>query len=137
MREILFRAKRKDNEEWVYGSLIHVQDEINKDVDIYRIQPYKYEDTTLGKPFEVKKETIGQYIGMNDIKGYKIFEGDILQIETNYYNKKEIHTQIIKWDNDIENDSFGEPLTMGYCLPGVKMKIIGNIYDNKEIKNNE
>ena len=128
MREILFRAKRKDNEEWVYGSLIHVQDEINKDVDIYRIQPYKYEDTTLGKPFEVKKETVGQYINMKDIKGNKIFVGDILEDCVG--------------EKGIVEDEFGIRMELAFNdfdyftqedLISYEVKIIGNIYDNEEL----
>lgn len=57
MREILFRGKRIDNGEWVYGYL-QQEDKINL--------------------YYVKKETIGQFTGLLDKNGNKIFEGDIL-----------------------------------------------------------
>lgn len=58
MREIIFRGKRIDNNEWVYGYL-QQEDKINL--------------------YYVKKETIGQFTGITDINGNKIFEGDFLK----------------------------------------------------------
>lgn len=69
MREILFRGKRFDDGEWVYGFYSNTKGEtgrfhhIEDDKSIVRVDP----------------DTVGQYTGMTDKNGNKIFEGDILE----------------------------------------------------------
>lgn len=73
MREILFRGKRKDNGEWIYGDLVHWWGRHNTKPDI---QIYNNV-----KRFNVIPETVGQYTGLTT-NGTKIFEGDILKQKT-------------------------------------------------------
>ncbi len=78
MREILFRGKRIDNGKWVYGDL--VQSPAHCVVQIY-------EQDLCGDNFAVDPSTIGQYTGLTDNNGKKIFEGDIIfdpETKTNY-----------------------------------------------------
>ena len=121
MREILFRGKREDNGEWVYGDLL-------QNIDAIKIRENEKETKRISKSYEIDTKTIGQYTGFTDKKGKKIFEGDICHFyggdfyggdwRTNYICAIEINHECLHYLENAE-----------------KVEVIGNIYDNPELLN--
>ena len=129
MREILFRGKRIDNGELVYGNLI----QRNIWGAVFPI--IRAEDNGYGnfKEWEVIPETVGQYTGLKDKKGVKIFEGDVVR----YLNSIESGNGVVIFDacaflfNWIDIDETDSILRYFQCSE--ELEIIGNIHDNQEL----
>ena len=135
MREILFRGKSPDNGEWVEGYLIQKGGET-----LIARSPYctgKLHETSwlefcFGGFIEVIPETVGQYTGLTDKNGKKIFEGDIVR-----YNDT-IHKVIFCTINGsaffgITMPDRGEIWNFDGITCANKMEVIGNIHDTPEL----
>ena len=129
MREILFRGKKKPWGGWAEGSLVKMR-------DYYRISE-KNDMISFG----VETETIGQFTGLTDKNGKKIFEGDIVNILGNQYVEdwKDVnYNALIAFldggfcaiDGTIEEHGFRR-----YALARMDftLEVIGNIHDNPEL----
>ena len=124
MREILFKGKSLLSGEWVEGYYIGPVGalDVHEICDIHDI---------TGTRVEVDPSTVCQYTSLTDKNGKKIFEGDIVRRETAYYGKHNVYDEPVVWEDDIENDSFGEPYTSGYCIHGGNWEVIGSIHDGE------
>lgn len=130
MREILFKAKRKNWEElpkeqwWVEG-----------DFYFYSMQAFIVPRGTSGK-IKVVPETLCQYTGLTDKNGKRIWENDIC-------DRKEEYPEIVKYhEGDFTLDYsyvFGKDEGYNWCNLGFyvcqrkSVEVIGNIFDNPEL----
>ena len=128
MREILFRGKTEISERWVVGDLLQwsggemciCENRNHFEKGKYRVIP----------------ETVGEYTGLTDKNGRKIFEGDILgaHLDVNYPENETI--AVIVWANNAWciQELGAEPDIIGDDeLKNDGWEIIGNIHDNPEL----
>lgn len=121
MREILFKAKRWSDGKWVYGDLNHLQDSVI----------IHWYNNGCRVADEVDPSTVCQYTGLTDKNGKKIFDGDVVRRETDYYGKHKVYDEPVVWEDDIEKGFLGEPYTSGYCIHGGNWEVIGSIHDGE------
>lgn len=122
MRKILFKAKRIDNGEWVFGYV--VDDYLGQSDRVYIVG----RSTVTA---QVKPETISQYTGLKDKNGKMIFENDIM-------NKYKINQVVEFSTNLIANcGCCYQVYAYGYDFSDIgsveELEIIGNRFDNPEL----
>lgn len=139
MREILFRGKSIHGE-WIYGYLNQHRGNIRYDCDCepiadgcYYINDWqaKIDTGMYGQDYKVDPETIGQFTGLTDRDGVKIFEGDIVRYGDT------IHSVVFEQRNGTAY--FGliyspfETLPFGHYQDLKQIEVLGNIHDNPEL----
>lgn len=121
MREILFRGKRIDTGEWVYGGLITVGG-----YPPFCIHVPITDSNDLGGLYHVHTETIGQYTGMKDKNGKRIFEGDICRVGDLLYKVEFKHSSW--WFTILSNEVYCCPAFNSHC--GEYCEVVGTIHDD-------
>lgn len=121
MRDIIFRGKREDNGEWIAESETYIKDGdgtwlCDKSNDVVKVVP----------------ETVGQYTGLTDKNGRKVFEGDIVErgdriwiieydVKYAQFVMKTFTERGVFWTRSFD------------LIPSEWCEVIGNIYDNPEL----
>lgn len=136
---IEFRGKRKDNGEWVYGYLYITHN------GEYEISNYDAKYNIERMTHIVIPKTVGQYTGLTDMYGNKIFEGDVVKC-TDEINDFEFMAVVLfgnpnaqyNWGFQLKQIS-GEKANTNILLwvemeeTGAFIEVIGNIFDNPEL----
>lgn len=154
MREILFRGKRTDDYEWIEGSLCTT---IPSDEDFYTISYFDFEGYYIEE--KVIPETVGQYTGLTDKNGKKIFEGDIIRYSDS--GEYEMYLESLECPEEYDGINFENMWTINEVVYGIAInypafdlnrhdwevnglsnlsesgcyfyEVIGNIHDNLEL----
>lgn len=142
-REILFKAKRVDNGEWVEGYLLKANrmDFIFPTVTNGSFDGLKNVMKFINPCFLVNSETICQYTGLTDKKGNKIWENDIVS-----FPDCDMCTESVYWDvfvnagkvaYDTESMSYFFTNRVTVDMDDIIIKdevaVIGNVFDNPEL----
>ena len=146
MKEILFRGKRKDNGEWIYG--VPITDESTNDVYIITSTAGAYLRSEINNMcatgFRAIPETVGRYTGLTDKNGTRIFEGDIVKITgfhttaiaaVKYGSPSEKSTSWGWYFDDNDGHTYFL-MSKAFCRD-YNAIIIGNIHDNPELLKGE
>ena len=133
MREILFKGKKRDNGEWVYGDLCQVLPGCECKFNLI------FSQDECATSSIVLPETVGQYIGLIDKNGKKIFEGDVCKFRE--WDNGEMcwighvhfeHCQFIisgGANKECPSDFY---LVLSRFSPE-NIEVIGNVHDNPEL----
>ena len=137
MREILFKAKRKDSSEWVEGYFAIICEKtviVEKDSEKY----YNIDDEKNSRGnriIEINPETLCQFTGLCDKNGNKIWENDILMAHLDEFYPEDVTYKTVEWGvagwvtheaNSIDRQDLDRFDTEYF-------EVVGNIFDNKEL----
>lgn len=135
MREILFKAKRIDNGEWVEGYYQRRYYFLgNEEHLIFRADSYK-----VWEYAEIDPETLCQFTGLCDKNGNRIWENDILMAHLDEFYPEDTTYEIVEWGvaglvgnetGSVDREYLGEFDLEHY-------EVVGNIFDNKELLQEE
>lgn len=124
MREILFRGKRILGGEWIYGSLVTTERGMF-------IAPPGEEAKLMFGSCKVNSKTVGQFTGLLDKNGVRIFEGDVLLSVDEELGNMYAEVVFEKGAFLIKEPGYDAELFLGEELGD--FEIAGNVFENKEL----
>lgn len=152
-REILFKAKRKDNGEWVEGQYVYITNPLTEDG-----KPIKHLICNGTNIFNdlIDPDTLCQFTGLTDKNGKKIWENDILRGHGNDKDLSKVsfgkfyvidaetlrrvdevigwHTEVIETDALSKCEPFCLPMPLtDFYIERSEFEVYGNIFDNPEL----
>ena len=130
MGEILFRGKRTINGDWVYGDFVHGNERksLRDSIFVYDSETQSFND------YEINPSTLGQYTGLTDKNGKRIFEGDIAKV----LQGKDKDIAYVGFENGAfmlypKTGNIYERTLWSYWYNDWDVEVIGNITDNPEL----
>ncbi len=132
MREILFKAKRKDNGKWVEGYYLNIV-KINHFICTGKIKlDGALKGITAPEMYAIASDTLCQYTGLTDKNGKKIWENDICDTFEN--DSKEMLRNVVKFEDGCFKVFKKHYLSMHLdCYEESDLKVVGNIFDNADL----
>ena len=125
MREYLFRGKRLDNGEWIYGAYLTIKHNDDDSHLHHAIMPIPLLEHPIGHVLEeVDPATVGQYTGLTDKNGKRIFKGDVLKLE-DYHGERVVEVDYYGGVYYYCGDGFSDE----YIFNSKDREITGNIHE--------
>lgn len=132
----LFKAKRKDDGEWVFGN--RIDDGVTGQVFIHAVGNSVNESDKVGEEgclqfvaFEVAPSTICQCTGLKDKNGKLVWENDIVE-----YRDCTTERYVVAYENDkacFEYQQYGCSIMNFDEMSSVEVEVVGNVFDNPEL----
>lgn len=131
MREILFKAKRVEDDEWIEGYYQKRHDFLeNEEHLIFHVDSH-----TVWEYTEIVPETLCQFTGLCDKNGKKIWENDILMAHLDESYPEDVTYETVEWNVAgwvvHETGSMDREYIDKFDLEN--FEVVGNIFDNKEL----